>query len=678
MSLACSCGYSGSSAWVYPPFWDQGDFKVVQSSLQEISGCDDLLAALKQSAIAEMRLKVLAELDQALEYDSYGDCDWDYYGSDGGYADGSSGADAGGSTSPPPDEEADEYSTTNVQELGVDEADFLKNDGKYIYILAGGEFTVVQAWPAPDTRILSSYPIEGDPQLLFVHNDRAVIYSNLSTGLKITVLNITDVLVPVLEREVRFSGSYMSSRRIGNAVYTVIEYPEVLFPPLQYRPDSLERCGGHSELEIKWAFYHLIQENEDVINRSNPTDWLPSAQDKKYSPNGLLEEDKDLFTECGNFYAPAILNGRGFLTIASLDILNLDGPVHLSSIVGQQGVVYASSDALYVVSPYLYNDQGSWFFPDPDKIGEAITIHKFSLCHSPAESYYEASGIVEGRPLNQFSMGEHEGHLRIATTTGRVWNSTTYNSVFVLEQNQSLLDVIGRITGIAPTEDIRAVRFVGDRGFVVTFKKTDPLYAIDLSDPRNPRIAGELKIPGFSTYIHMLDHDHLLTIGFDGDDQGPFAWFQGVVLQIFDISDMGNPLLTHKEIIGTRGSTSEATGNHLAFNYFPPKDVLALPMVICEDSSGDGSYGTLMTFNGLLVYNVTLADGFSERGRVSHGDSSGDSYSCSNWWTNPDSRVKRSIIMDDFVYSISSTLLKVNHLDNLESDVAVVDLPPIP
>jgi hypothetical protein len=252
---------------------------------------------------------------------------------------------------------------------------------------------------------------------------------------------MTDVLTPVLEREVRFSGSYMSSRRTGNAVYTVIEYPEVLFPRLKYRPENLERCGGHSELEIRWAFHHLITENQGIINRSDLNERLPSARDRRHLPDGTVAEDSDPFADCRNFYAPAILNGHGFLTMASLDILDLDTPVHLNSIVGQQGVVYASGEALYVASSYLYDDRESWFFPDPGDIGEAITIHEFSLCHSPAESYYEASGVVEGRPLNQFSMGEHEGH------------------------------------------------------------------------------------------------------------QGSFAWFEGIELQIFDISDMGNPLQMHKEII---------------------------------------------------------------------------------------------------------------------------------
>jgi len=276
--------------------------------------------------------------------------------------------------------------------------------------------------------------------------------------------------------------------------------------------------------------------------------------------------------------------------------------------------------------------------------------------------------------------------LRLATTSGYLPDPAAHNSVFVLEQQGADLATVGTIDGIAPGEDIRSARFVGDRGFVVTFKKTDPLFTIDLRDPRQPRIAGELKIPGFSTYLHMMDADHLLTIGFDAQDMGDFAWFQGIQLQIFDVSDFDHPALAHKTVIGTRGSSSEATGNHLAFNYFAPLDLLALPMTICQDSAGGGSYGMEMTFSGLLVYDVTVGNGFSERGRVDHPQGAYDpddpygyrGADCGNWWQDPNSQVKRSIIMDNYVFSISSTLIKVNALSDLELDVASVEIPPIP
>ncbi len=279
-----------------------------------------------------------------------------------------------------------------------------------------------------------------------------------------------------------------------------------------------------------------------------------------------------------------------------------------------------------------------------------------------------------------------KGFFRVATTTQfRVpdvmnpnnWWGTfeTVNHVNVLAENNGSLDVVGQSEDLAKGERITSARFIEDKGFVVTFRQVDPLFTFDLSNPVNPRVVGELKIPGFSTYMHMMDAQHLLTIGYDADDQGSFAWFTGVRLQIFDVSDMKNPKLSHAEIIGTRGSSSEALTNHLAFNYFAPKHLLALPMTICEGGSG-GSFGTTMTFAGLIVYDTTASGGFVQRGRVANPQTSSggyDSGACSNWLTQASSEVKGSVILDDFVYSISERRVKVNALSNLSVDLA--DLP---
>jgi hypothetical protein len=214
---------------------------------------------------------------------------------------------------------------------------------------------------------------------------------------------------------------------------------------------------------------------------------------------------------------------------------------------------------------------------------------------------------------------------------------------------------VGVVDRLAPTEDIRSVRFDGDRGYIVTFKKTDPLFVLGLSDPTAPRVEAELKIPGFSTYMHRLDEGHLLTIGYDADDMGSFAYFDGVLLQIFDVRDAQNPVLAHREVIGTRGSSSEALTNHLAFNYFAPRGLLLLPMTVCE-GGGNGAYGSTMTFSGLMVYGVSTGAGFSSLGRVAHPPAS--NATCWNWWTNASSEVRRSIVMDDYVFSISDSRIR--------------------
>ena len=277
-------------------------------------------------------------------------------------------------------------------------------------------------------------------------------------------------------------------------------------------------------------------------------------------------------------------------------------------------------------------------------------------------------------------MDEFEGYLRIATTTGRAPAASTHSTVSVLEEIEGRLDVIGQVDNIAPTEDIRSVRFDGLKGFIVTFKKTDPLFTLDLSEPTAPEIRGELKIPGFSTYMHLLDDDHLLSIGYDADDQGSFAWFTGILLQVFDVGDLANPTLAHREVIGTRGSTSDAATNHLAFNYFRPRQLLALPIVVCEGAEGGGNFGDTVTFSGLMVYRANAEAGFELIGGIPHESLQGQEpddttrFSCSNWWTRSNSQVKRSIFMDDYIYSVALDQIDVSHVDDLEHPVARVSL----
>jgi hypothetical protein len=187
----------------------------------------------------------------------------------------------------------------------------------------------------------------------------------------------------------------------------------------------------------------------------------------------------------------------------------------------------------------------------------------------------------------------------------------------------------------------------------------------------------ELKIPGFSTYMHPIDSDQLIAIGFDADDHGDFAYFDGIQLQIFDVSDLAAPALLHKTVIGTRGSGSEALMNHLAFNYFAPKSMLALPVTLCEGGD-DGTYGTEMTFSGIIAFDVSLETGFTEHGRLPFADAT-QAYDygggeCFAWWSSSTSNVKRSIFFDDYLVGLSDAELRVAHIDTLGTPLATLPL----
>jgi uncharacterized secreted protein with C-terminal beta-propeller domain len=304
--------------------------------------------------------------------------------------------------------------------------------------------------------------------------------------------------------------------------------------------------------------------------------FLPSAAEREpgaeYTP----------IESCDEALASQVSAGTSFVSVVGFDLSSLGTPKR--TLIGSKpGFVYASADALYMaVDGVDGQDDG---FSDPWAYegaaqSEQSTIHKFAL--ADAKASYAGTSKIPGHVLNQFSMDEHEAVLRVATSSGWVPDPGTASNIVTLAEVDGEFQVLGKLTGLAPTEDIRSVRFDGERGFVVTFKKTDPLFVIGLSEPKTPRVLGELKIPGFSTYMHLLDESHLLAVGFDADDHDDFAYFDGIQVQIFDVTDLENPTLLHKAVIGTRGSGSEALMDHLAFNYFPSRGVLALPATVCR------------------------------------------------------------------------------------------------
>lgn len=676
--------------------------------LRPAEGCDNVLDELRESLINTMNRKLDENLEIVLRMVRDGFCDpWLLPGFPFELA----VTDIDFERAPPGGGSAEEFSETNNQVSGVDEADFVKNDGSYIYILADNKFQIVDAWPASEAHRLATVDVEGTPTRLFVHNNRAFVYSSLDPlgqpqipgffssepsptndctygydcdfkgdgrKLKVTVFDISNRNQPTLVRELVFSGSYLNSRRIEDVVHTVVVFPEIILPNVVFWPPELEilwaECWSiffpFTEEEVNTMFERLRESNLETINNASLADFLPSIRDTRYI-DGTPETTEELIQNCESFFLTETGDGEGLLSLVTLPIggsRELDDTTS-STIIGRPGAVYASQSSLFIATRhYSWQIDDGWFFSSATNYPEATTIHKFDL--SPDGSSYLGSSVVKGRVLNQFAMDEYEGHLRIATTTGRVPSPDVHSTISVVDSRS--LELVGQVDNIAPTEDIRSVRFNGETSYIVTFKKTDPLFVIDLSKPRNPIIRGELKIPGFSTYMHMLDDNHILSMGYDADDQGSFAWFTGILLQIIDVTNPEDPTLAFREVIGSRGSTSDAATNHLAFNFFPPRDLLAIPMVICEDTGGGGSYGDTMTFSGLMVYHVTAKGGFSFIDGVPHDQV--ENIRCNNWWTRSNSQVKRSVFMDDFVFSITLEEINVAHLENLANPVANVSL----
>ncbi|MDJ0762574.1 MAG: beta-propeller domain-containing protein [Myxococcota bacterium] len=684
--------------------------------LKSAFNCEEAWPLINQRYIKQMESillshqeRIINQLNGECDTDTDTDTDMDIDAD----TDADTDADADSDTDADEDDESDDASETNNQVEGVYEADFVKNDLGYIYILADGRFQIIDAWPADQAQTISSYPIQGDPKKMFVSQNRAFIYSSLEQiqtndpsfnqyhwqngectygydcdfvgdgrALKITVLDLSDLTAPKLVRETFFDGSFLNARRIDDTVYTIAVFPEIDIDlsGLGYVPEPLVEyqwaCGESipfTESDIKSMFNALQKKNTKIIQETDMSPSVPIIKDVRYTGDDETEITESVLQGCPDFYISPEGDGVNLITLLSTKIQMLDD-YHSATVLGRPGAIYASRKSLYLASRHYQHQVAAWHFDET--VEDATTVHKFALAPESETIAYLGSGWVKGRILNQFSMGEHDAHLRIVTTTGRLPSSQVHNTLSILANQGGELLLTGLIDNIAPSEDIRSARFNGDVGFVVTFRETDPLFVLNLSDPKAPFIEGELKIPGFSTYIHLMDDSHLLTIGYDALEAGTF---KGIQLQIMDVNDYANPQLIHKEVIGTRGSTSDAATNHLAFNYYKKRNLLAFPMVICENESGaeEDIWDVYMTFSGLLVYDTTVANGFEKLGGIPHEtpetEENNGGY-CQNWWTNPNSKVKRSVFMEDFVYSIAKDRINVSKADNLATPISSIDL----
>ncbi len=565
-------------------------------------------------------------------------------------------------------------SGTNNQVASVDEADIVKTDGRYVYLAANGALRIVEALKP---RVVSTTKLPGTTRELFVEGDRAVVYTaggpvgrpckygydctfgGDGTSTKVSVLDITNRSQPKVVREIDLSGSLIAARRIGSSVHTVVSDGDTQQGPYETWPEDLDMCGT-IEKTVRAKFAKLKAENEQKIRARSTS--FPT-----------LTEKGNTQPLCSALLRTPIRDGQAFTTLVSFDLGDDAVAPTSATLQSRPGAVFASADALYISVVHQKPSAGRWYSYYAPSVDEVSEIHKFKIGSSPRDTRYVGSGTVPGHVLNQFAMDEWYGYLRVATTKGRVPDPNVESAVSILAETQNgNLVRVGAVEKLAPGEDIRAVRFDDDRGYVVTFKKTDPLFVIDLFEPSKPKVLGELKIPGFSTYIHRIDPEHLLSIGFDADDHGSFAYFDGVILQLFDVKNPTDPRLVHKEKLGTRGSSSEAATDHLAFNYFASEGLLAVPMTICE-GGGDGRDGDRLAFSGLLVYDVDVERGFTRLGGVDHGTKG---VSCGTWWSNANSAVKRSVFLDDLVYSIATDRVKVQRMNQLGVDLADLSLMP--
>ena len=353
--------------------------------------------------------------------------------------------------------------------------------------------------------------------------------------------------------------------------------------------------------------------------------------------------------KCVNFdciyYIPEF-EDTSYLNIVAFNV-NKDEPANIESYLGAGNTIYSSIDNLYVTKlKYDYNDETK-------KSNTTTQIYKFSL--KDATCTFEKTGEVPGSVLNQFSMDEKDGYFRIATTDNSTWNSENdTNNLYVLNEN---LEIVGKLENLAKGEKIYSVRFIGSRAYMVTFVQTDPLFVIDLADPTNPTVLGELKIPGYSKYLHPYDETHL--IGFGEDTKvvnygyGDQVVTNGMKISLFDVTDPSNPKEMYNEKIGKKGTYSELLNNHKALLFSKEKNIIAFPISITGENYE-------VTFQGAIVYGLSLEKGFELKGKISNTASNYDRYYGKY-------SVERILYIQDTLFTLSRSLIKATDMNTYKT-----------
>lgn len=649
----------------------------------------------------------------------------------GGFREVTMGVTGAKSTAPSVDagqgaERSEDYSATNIQVAGVDEADIVKNDGKYIYVVSGEKVVIVDAYPAKNAKILSEIKLNGTVQEIFINKDKLVVFGQLyesyypvpletegkvaeskigvmppyyNSEMFLEVYDITDRSDPVLRRNMVLDGNYYDSRMIGNYVYVVVNQPyyhlEGEIPTPRVYSNGITKTCKCADIyyfdvpDYSYGFTTIL-----AVNTQND-------REKETTKVFLKGDTQNMYVSLENMYITYrkqfssakyrdMYYEKVILPVVPADIADKVNEIRNSKLSNFEKwnqiieLVQNYSENLNTKDQFSFQEELQKKMYDLQeeiaKLLEMTVVHKISLDRDNIE--YKTEGEVPGTVLNQFSMDEHNGYFRIATTTREFsrtdWQSNSKNHVYVLDNN---LLTVGKLENLAPGESIYSARFIGDRCYLVTFKKTDPLFVIDLKDPSNPTILGKLKIPGYSDYLHPYDENHIIGIGKEAveAEEGNFAWYQGVKISLFDVSDVENPKEISKYNIGDRGTDSYALHDHKAFLFSKSKNLLVIPILLAEIDKEKypggvpaNTYGDYV-WQGAYVFDVSLDGGFVLKSRITHSEDESE-FIKSGYYFASQYSVKRSLYIGDTLYTISDKMIKMNNMDNFE-EVNKLTLP---
>jgi hypothetical protein len=524
-----------------------------------------------------------------------------------------------------PGAESDQ-SQTNVQEQGVDEPDVVKAAGGRIFAVAGGQLHAIDA---DGPRLLSSLPLEGYAHELLLHGSRLLVISQQEAGgigiepgpvqayssapvTRLTEVDVSDPAKLTVVRTQRVRGLFVSARLTGAMARVVVTSP----PRAVGEPELRPRLKG-------WLAHTTVANRITGTKRTRPA------------------------TRCRAVRRAQVFSGLDMLTVLTIDMNRGLPEVDSDAVMTGAELVYASPRRLYVATqrwiPQSVTEQN---------VHGGTTIHEFDASDS-GETTYRASGTVPGFLLNQWAMSERGGVLRVASSEAPTWlgGGQTEGQSFVttLARKDDRLAQLGQVGGLGKGERIYSVRFIDDVGYVVTFRQVDPLYTVDLSTPADPKVRGELKIRGYSAYLHPVGRDLLLGVGQDATEQGQRL---GTQLSLFDVSDVAQPRRLHQRTVAP-GASSDVEYDHHAFLWWAPTNLAVMPVQFATDQD---------YFSGALGFSVERASGIGEVGSASH--KAGD-------YIAP---IQRSFVVRGRLFTLSDLGLEENGLADL-SEKAWLELP---
>ncbi|MEA2424015.1 MAG: hypothetical protein QOH13_425, partial [Thermoleophilaceae bacterium] len=535
-----------------------------------------------------------------------------------------------------------DFSTTNVQEAGVDEPDTVKTDGKTVFVASNGRLFAVDARSNPP-KLLGSIALDGYGQELLLDGDRLLVLSGgpivyaidalppqpaqgaptktarssivaapQQQGATLSLVDVSDPSSMKVTKTMAVGGGYLSARLTGHTARVVFSATPQELPILQGAMPEVRR---------------------DTIAHTTTPNWRPSYTLRRGRKG---KASRHALVRCTSIQRPEAFSGLNSLTVLTIDIAKGLDPVDADAVMTDAQTIYGSTKNLYVATQKAIAEQPDASQPPPLA---STAIHKFDIS-DPDQTVYSATGTVSGTLLNQYSMSEQDGLLRVASTDSPLWWSPTSNRatesyVTVLEQEGSALTQVGRVGELGKGERIYAVRFLGDVAYVVTFHQVDPLYTVGLSDPEHPKVLGSLDLLGYSAYLHPVGDGLLLGIGQSANAQGGT---QGTQVSLFDVSDPKNPARLSNKLVGS-GSSSDVEFDPHAFLWWDPAKLAVLPVSIYNyDDKGNGD-----TFSGAIGFHATKADGVTEAGRASHPK---DQYGYS-------AGITRSLVVGDRLLTVS-------------------------